>query len=459
MKLSIAVLTTLLAASQAFAFGTQGQSGSSGRSGYSGTDGQNIQLFAHELTQLTKYNLDGDRGHDGSEGYDGQDATSCYYSEGEESIVGADAGAGGDGGDGGSGGDGGRSVIYYSDIAQLKKLMITAIPGQGGYASYGGRGGSRGCYCNRPYWYVQKCHDEMVPDTRPPECDRDGKPIPRPPISRRVCEDHTYTCTDGRAGNPGRRGSDGSRGSYGYLTLIKSDSELLEETSSGQMAINKLTANVPSTHVLTENLFEGKSGANALLAPGSQVADRYNEFSRRAIENVHVLWTSTKEAHRYFGTVYSYISNGQVSFRYTSDDILITEEKHEGTDHTFIIKDAYKFGDFTQLALRKSGSGKRTQIIATAPTPNQNLVKDQFTVRITYIRWLLPDKVVFSNTVPENLIQRGKDQTTINLGQLRFEDSSSIWNKKLLIEFKYTRNVKGASGNAVKNLIYTQQAL
>ncbi|MNL13673.1 hypothetical protein D3C87_1345860 [compost metagenome] len=127
--------------------------------------------------------------------------------------------------------------------------------------------------------------------------------------------------------------------------------------------------------------------------------------------------------------------------------------------HSLIIKEAYKLADFAQVNLKKSHSGKRTQIVVTAPTPRRELVKDTYSVRIKYVRWLLPDKYVYSGAIPPELVQKGAEQTIVNLGQLKFEDSSSIWNKKLEVEFTYSRQVRGLSQGVSKTLKYTQEKL
>ncbi|MFS4458542.1 hypothetical protein [Bdellovibrio sp. HCB2-146] len=459
MKFSILFLSCILAATQSFAFGTKGQDGSSGDDGRRGTDGQDIQVFAQNLTGLMTYHLNGTDAGDAEEGRDGESAYACSYFEDDENIVGADAGDGGNGGDGGRGGDGGSALIYYSDISQLKNLYISAVPGKGGYGARGGRAGRDGCRCNRRSWEVRKCSNEWVPDDRPPQYDPDGKPVPRSPIWKEVCHEEQFYCTDGRSGSNGREGSDGSRGNYGALTLVKSNSELLPEAGGGYVAINKLSAAEPTSTTLTENIFESKKGAISLLAPGSIVSDTYREFVRRAEENVQIIWASPKDPATFSGSVYVGIGNGQVSFQVMSNELLISETKDEGNMHSLIIKEAYKLADFAQVSLKKSHSGKRTQIIVTAPTPRRELVKDTYSVRIKYVRWLLPDKYVYSGAIPPELVQKGAEQTIVNLGKLQFEDSSSIWNKKLEVEFTYSRQVRGLSQGVSKTLKYTQEKL
>jgi len=208
-------------------------------------------------------------------------------------MEGADGGDGGSGGNGGRGGDGGDATIYYTDAAQLKKILIFATGGRGGEASWGGRGGEP-CRCTETRWVVPRCREVV---------DQAGN-------KQRICDQQdTYVCRDGDRGRDGAPGTHGSEGSLGYVTLIKSKTPLQSENTHMQVSLSQFGANRVADAVLTENLFTRISGMLSLLASGSRVSDTFTEFFRRAFENVRVVWDSKKPASSYSGRISASISN------------------------------------------------------------------------------------------------------------------------------------------------------
>ncbi|MFM6928021.1 MAG: hypothetical protein ACKOX6_06120 [Bdellovibrio sp.] len=446
MKLhTTAFLLVLLAAQITFAstkFGTNGETGRTGSSGSSGSDGQSVTIFAQQLQQSVRYNLSGQDGDDGSLGGDGADAYFCRQERVAEDLYGADAGEGGAGGSGGSGGDGGDAVIYYSDLSQLKKILIYSVGGEGGRGAYGGRGGAMGCRCDRSSW-------EM-----PPRCEEytngEGKK------ERRCDSPPRFVCQDGRSGRDGSHGADGRDGSYGSVTLIKSKAALGDENTSARVAVGKLVSGQAVNAVLTENLFTQKQGISSLLAAGSQVSDNYSEFVRRASENVSVVWRSSRRPADFSGIVSAGINGGAVDFSVSSDDILVTQESHEGHSHVLTIAQAYKMNEFSQLAMVREGFGKNTKIKIQAGAPRQDLVQDSYAVKITYVRPILKDKVVYNNVLPASVVQTNGSQAVLNIGTLQFEDSDKIWNKRLIIDVTFNRRIKISGKSFSQSSRFTQ---
>ena len=437
MKFHYILFGILFLASQSFAFsstfGTAGSNGSSGSDGRAGQDGRSITVFAQKISSPISYTLRGNNGGNGEDGRDGNDAWACMMHPGDDDLTGADAGKGGDGGDGGAGGNGGNTTIYYSDLAQLKNILIDATPGYGGRGADPGRGGDKGCRCDRSSWRTHTCIGSN-------------------------CHDEEHSCTDGKSGDSGRSGNNGHDGNYGHLILVKSDQTLPEENSIATVNINKLEPQKAVSAELTENLYLSKTGASQLLAAGSHVANRYYEFSRRSDEVAHVIWASQKDPSKYTGSVKGTSKNGTIQFTYDSADVFVGQQTTEGHEHTLTITDAFKLTDFANITLSNTHTGKATQIIAATSTPRPQLVKDYFYVKITQIRWLVSDKVVFDGQIPATLVQSTNDKVIVNLGKLQFKDSDSIWSKKLKIEVQMSRRIQNADQFINKTLTYTQAA-
>ena len=442
-RISTFIFCALLC-SQGFAadrFGSTGDTGRAGNSGSSGRYGGDVTIYASRA-EGGRYNLSGGDGGDGYPGQDGGDASSCYQPRVAEDLFGADAGEGGAGGNGGDGGSGGDATIYYTDLSQLKKILIISEGGEGGRGSYGGRGGSRGCSCDRRHWEMEpRCYDYK---------DKDGK------MCRRCDPPPRFSCDDGHSGRDGSHGQDGSDGSRGSITLIKSPGPLPEENTASAVSVSKLIPNQTVRAVLTENIFTAKYGAASFLAGGSVVSDRYTEFVRRATENVAIVWQAVRKPTEHTGKITAFISGGKVGFETSSNDILITEESKVGQEYLLTVKEAYKMDEFSRVGIIKEGVGKNTKIKVQAISPRPDMVNDTFYVTITYVRMILRDKVVFSGQVSKDFISKNGSQTILNIGQIKFEDSDKIWNKKLVIDFRFDRRISDSYQTVSKSAQFKQ---
>lgn len=439
----LVVLLSLALASQAGAwtssFGTEGRDGSSGQNGSSGSSGQSVLIQANQSSPQSFY-LDGEDGRDAGPGQDGDHAYNCYQRLENNDLEGADGGDAGVGGHGGSGGSGGDATIYYTDTAQLKKILISAVGGRGGNGSYGGRGGE-GCRCTELSWVVPKCREVIDPAG----------------AKHTVCDEFDrYTCRDGDPGRDGANGGHGSDGRLGSVTLIKSKSRLLPEATSLSVSLSQFSSNKVADALLTENLFIRGNGVLSLLAPGSRVSDYYTEFSRRAEEKVRIVWDAKKQASSYDGTISVYINGGAVSFNVSSSEVLLTEERLENNIHTLYIRDAYNLSEFNILGLTMEGQKTSTLIRVKGSSPRLDLVDDTIRVKISRKRLLLGYKEVYNAIVPDSILQRVGSDLLINVGKLKFAGDEDTWKTKteVKIELEIYRRIKGSSDSISRKAVF-----
>jgi hypothetical protein len=252
-------------------YGRNGSVGTSGRSGRDGRDGQNQTIFVNgSSVNLDLSAQDGEDGEDGGNGY----RPDCGYQVKYEKrdIYAPNGGTGGNGGKGGNGGNGGSLTAYYTNLADLRKVLVFAAPGKGGR---GGRGGSGtpGCICSTRSWEVETC--EGTPGT-----------------SSYKCKKKTYRCYDGKYGSSGSDGKNGSTGRLGILSLVQSKEPLAAEIPSVNIPLTELTG---KQFALSKNKWNLRTGATSLLAPGSIVADEYREFEQRLARKTTCcyIWQST----------------------------------------------------------------------------------------------------------------------------------------------------------------------
>lgn len=246
--------------------GENGYDGETGNKGKSGRNSDNLTVFADGAPMTL--DLTGGDGVIGETGSKGEDAF-CEEQGSEigKNLKGSDGGNGGDGGDGGIGGDGGSLTIYTTNKEHLKQVYVIAAGGEGGAPGKSGAGGI-GCECDRPYWNEETCFGE-------------------PGSSNYSCTTEEFTCTDGYDGKNGRSGRKGRDGKIGNLTLINLDKSLSPDFPEVTAPISELKGR---GFTLSRNIWENKTNASALLAPGSVIAEKYKELTARHEHTVLIVW-------------------------------------------------------------------------------------------------------------------------------------------------------------------------
>lgn len=410
----------------AWTFGTKGSDGRNGVSGSSGRSGQNITIRAGAPQDI---NLSGERGSDAiSYGDDGSDAYGCFQDRPTHNLVGANGGSGGDGGDGGSGGSGGDVTVYYKNIEDLRKLRIVSLGAPGGRGAEGGDGG-RPCYCSSSDWYHETCKDVVKPDgTLGKECDKNH-----------------YYCSNGDYGRDGRRGNEGSHGSNGYLTIIKSETALLPDILSDKECLNKITSR---KIVLEKDLFERRSGAGALLAPGSRLSDIYFDYVGRNIVTAKVEWRAPQPMESFgCSTVRFGYSNEKVTLdlprEYWFKTAVLTEGKNRVVAIDYVIHpEAVKY-----MTFGLEGDHKNVQLRIKDNSPYKEFLANKIHVQIkrktVFGNW----RQVFSGSVDANLMNAGSYEYLVALNKLNVEDAKDTFKKKkeIMVTVTVSRSFVGNS--------------
>lgn len=257
---------------------TLGESGDTGETGVKGENGRNsdnLTVFA-DGTSMT-LDLAGGNGATGKPGAKGQNAVCEQTTEDVgQNLQGADGGNGGDGGDGGNGGNGASLTVYTSNKEYLKQIYVIAAGGEGGNPGRAGEGGA-GCECDRPSWNEETCFGE-------------------PGSSDYNCTTAEFRCTDGYSGRKGREGRKGVKGKIGNLTLINLDKSLSPDFPEVTAPISELQGR---GFTLSRNIWQSKNNASSLLAPGSIIADKYQELVARHEHSVLVVWDAPQAVENF----------------------------------------------------------------------------------------------------------------------------------------------------------------
>jgi hypothetical protein len=309
-------------------YGSDGSDGRDGRSGSSGEGGRSQTTTA--TGNPANFSLrgadgdDGERGEDGQRPYCGNQPRNVRYD-----LQAPDGGDGGDGGQGGNGGNGGNLMVYYRDRIALSQLLVDAQGGRGGRGGQGGLG-LPGCRCDIRDWDIETCTGT------PGQADY-------------VCRRERYVCRDGRYGANGTTGPDGATGQPGQLWLINQVEPLVADNPTQTLSLQEFGRQpVP----LSRNLWEARTGANALLAPGSRVNDTYQEYVGRVEGQVSLDWQAEKPASLFADVPLTATidETGQLTARFT-DELWVDYTSHRTADQmTLTVNNVVRASDATRLA-------------------------------------------------------------------------------------------------------------
>jgi len=384
-------------------YGSDGNNGRDGRSGRDGQAGRSQSVTATGTP--ASFNLVGTDGDDGEQGEDGQ-RPRCGTQPRNVSyhLEAADGGDGGDGGQGGQGGAGGDLTVYYQDRTALQQLLVNARGGRGGRGGQGGIG-APGCRCDLRDWQVETCTGT-------------------PGQSDYSCRRERYTCRDGRYGDNGSFGRDGATGQSGQLWLVNQPHPLPGETPSQTLSLQEF-ASRPVT--LSRNLWEARSGANALLASGSAVNDTYQEYVGRVEGQVALNWQAEKPAGLFSDASLTaeIDETGQLTARF-SDQLWVDYTTQLNADQmTLTINNVVRASDATRLAWGGTeGTGRNlkavvldlagetaylnTQFRLTLQTSNGDPRRDR---RLRYV-------TRYDDVIPAALVNVDNNRFTLAVGRL-----------------------------------------
>lgn len=397
--------------------GRDGQDGMDGRDGRTGRSGRDRTVSA--TGSPVNLNLSGERG---TTGEDGQDARRPYCESQPRSsrydIRMADGGDGGEGGDGGDGGRGGNVTVYYQDPNALRQIYVQAAGGEGGSSGRGGRG-TNGCQCRRQRWTVEVCTDG-------------------------TCREESFTCRDGRDGVDGRDGRRGESGATGRLTLIGQ----LEPPLPDQPTQTVRLDNAGRTISLSRNLWRTRYGAAAMLAPGSVIADEYEEFAGRVEKQVRLVWESEQPMSAYTNqaATVELDQDEQISVNFNQDLWVDARTMEQGDVTEVAIANVVRREEATQLDIADvSGSSQDLTFAVVDLARKSDIVNTQFEIayRVGQGGRRRPSRyrTRYEGTVPAAQVTQEFNRFVIDVGRLPIDASDLIPGTYVEIEVTAVRSL------------------
>lgn len=414
-------------------YGKSSNNGNHGRQGRNGRDGDNQTVVANG--SAINFDLSGKNGEHGE---DGENAyrSRCRQPERNPNrdITAPHGGDGGKGGNGGNGGNGGSLTVYYTNLAELQKILVRANPGDGGRGGRGGRG-TDGCRCRRRSWEIETC-----------------KGTPGSPDYK--CTKKRYRCSDGRDGRDGNDGKDGKKGNLGILTIVQRQQPLAEETPSITLPISELAS---KQLTLSKHKWNLRQGALSLLAPGSVIADEYREFEQRLETAFQLVWRE-KHPVTNFGNQAVTVSlndNNQVEVNFPDDVWIDGSSSSEANSSKFTVNHAIAKKDVTRLAVAEfADAGENLNLKLVDLAAKSDVIATQFQVKFS-----VKDnnsgsgdyRTQYKGEIPSTLVTRDYNRFILALGKLQIPRESLRPGVNVDIEVIATRSLGGRSAKQTIN--------
>jgi len=414
-------------------YGRDGSAGTSGRSGRDGREGQNQIIFVDGSS--ANLDLSGQNGEDGEDGRRGYRPDCGYQPEYvNHDIQAPNGGAGGNGGQGGDGGNGGSLTAYYTNLEDLRKILVRATPGEGGRGGRGGNGAT-GCNCRRRSWEVESCTGT-------------------PGSSNYKCTKKRYRCYDGKNGRDGSDGRDGTTGRLGVLSIVKSKEPLAAETPSINLSIAELTG---KQFTLSKNKWNLRPGATSLLAPGSIIADEYREFAQRLEESFQILWQEKQPSDSFGNQPVTVTLNDskQVEVTFPEDLWVAGSSKSENNVTTYTVNNAILKQDVTRLAVAEfADAGKNLNLKIVDLAAKSDVLQTQFRVKFRArdnFSGFSDYQTFYEGDVPPEFVTRDYNRFTLALGKLKIPEDALRPGVNVDIEVIATRSLGERSAKQTIN--------
>jgi hypothetical protein len=436
-RVKTAICFLQASANQIVDFGEKGKSAENGEDGIKGKNSEALTIFADGSP--LNLNLSGQDGTDGTNGEIG-DSALCENQPANVSynLVGANGGDGGNGGNGGDGGDGGSLTVYASNKDYLKQITVQAGGGKGGEAGDGGNGGNS-CQCPQPYWVVESC-------TGSP-----GSP-------NYSCGTKEYRCLNGEKGKNGRAGRDGREGKLGTLTLINSNTPLPPDRITASVSMGELKSRGFS---LSKNIWEARTGATELFAPGSIINDQYLELVERIENAVVLVWNAPQPFALYSDRNLTLSLQDDQSIQITVPNDLWFQadqiQKNKVTE--LFIFNVIQASDATKLVSNGlSGFGENLQLELIDKAEQSDLIETSFTIKYSVsnssdnrFRQANDYTLRYQGQIPPNLIRYSNNRFMLDLGKLPIEPRYLELDRSVQVEIEITRSF--GKNSAVQTIV------
>ncbi|MBD2269708.1 collagen-like protein [Anabaena sp. FACHB-1391] len=405
-----------------------GRNGQSGRNGEDGSSSTSQTIYADGSP--LNLDLSGKDGQDGENGgFGSQPSCGQYGSQGGNNDVYAPSGGnGGHGGNGGNGGHGGDLTVYYSNLADLKKIALRAVGGKGGRGGQGGQG-TLGCSCSQRSWVREVC-------------------VGNPGTPNRQCTQKVYNCYDGRYGSSGVNGRDGKPGRLGILSIVNRKAALVDDQPTAEIAISQL---VNQQFSLSKNKWQIRQGAKSLLATGSILADEYREFEQRLEGSFKLVWQEKQPITNFANPSVKLTLNDSKEIDISFPEYLWIDgnSKTTGSLTEYNVNRAILQKDVTRLAVAELANSKQNLVLRIVDLAgHSDVINTKFIIKYQFhdhVDDYVNPETVYAGEIPPELVSRSYNNFNLALGKLNIPSLALNPGINVNIEVVAIRSLAGRS--------------
>lgn len=378
-----------------------------------------------------------------------------------------------------AGGDGGTLTVYYTDIADLKQIYVDASGGQGG----------SGVPRLPRYQCSEREVDSLSPDSiGPPEIHTPNRPdldslespvidhsdvlealpeidLPEPPGAPLPPTKHldkaSLTSLNGVASKeqnnlpipvpdcqwttsePGPSGEEGRRG---QLRIINRSTVLPSEQAVVSLSVPSDL--VDRTFQLSKDIWRERSGAAALLAPGSIIADEYLEFVDRIERTVRVRWLVPTESLPSLNNITLVLADdGQINLNAGADVWIANTLQAQDDVLEIAIRNIVPASEVTDLAVgRLVGDDDALNLQVIDLAGHSEALETSFQLRYraaaSTTDTIRPQwETHYEGEVPAELVTRDHNRFSLNLGALPIDSQYLQPGTLIDVEIEVTRSL------------------
>jgi hypothetical protein len=205
---------------------------------------------------------------------------------------------------------------------------------------------------------------------------------------------------------------------------------------------------------LSKNVFQTRNGAASLLAPGSVIADEYQEFVERLERSVQVVWNAARPITDFTGQMVtvSLLPDKQVAVAFPDDVWVDGTLSQQGDTAQYVASNVILRKEATQLKRADfSGSGTDLSFAVIDEAGKSNLISTQF--RIKYKTSSSGDRfrdnydyrTRYEGNIPAELVTRNNNRFVLNIGKLPIDAQYLRTGLPVEIELVATRSFAGNS--------------
>jgi hypothetical protein len=225
--------------------------------------------------------------------------------------------------------------------------------------------------------------------------------------------------------------------------LVNQPEPLPTETPSQSISVANLAEQADQPVELSRNLWEVRSGAGSLLAPGSSVQDEYRTYEGHIERQVTLDWQASQSASRFTDSLNLALQpNGEIEIEFPESYWILGNKIEQDALTTYRVDGIVPVADVARLGIGQvTGSSRTFEVNVIDQAQLSDELETQFEVRYSTSndegrRY----RVAYEGPVSSDLIVRDHNRFTLALGRLPIGSEDISGGTETRVELIITRS-------------------